>query len=155
MWAQEYMLGDQTWAWPRLVQFRDQDVGSEVFVGGLNKGRTYLVQCSEWDMALVVFPGGLNKGRTHLSSEAGSKLSAEDWQSGEKCSHMKYEFSIFHMWNTFQICTHEREFSMIQKLRSKLTLKHQTAIFHVFPEYHIEFSVFLWWKSGWRFPYVK
>ena len=29
-------------------------------------------------MALVVFPGGLNKGKTHLSSEAGSKLSAED-----------------------------------------------------------------------------
>ena len=55
--------------------------------------------------------------------------------------------------NTFQICIHEREFPVIQKLRSELNCKHQTAIFHAFPENHIEFSVFPWWKSGWRFPY--
>ena len=44
---------------PSLGQCREQDVGSGVFVRGLNRAENSVVQCRERDVGSRVFVGGL------------------------------------------------------------------------------------------------
>ena len=94
MWTQEHLPVASASAWPRLVQCREWDIGSGVFVRVLNKGRTppgsvqgpryrlrnvcswaraghSLVQWRDRDVASGVWIGGSNKGMTYIGSGQG------------------------------------------------------------------------------------
>ena len=43
--GQEYLPGFSTRAGSSLVQCRDRDVGSGIYVGGFHKGMSWLIQC--------------------------------------------------------------------------------------------------------------
>ena len=58
-----------------------------------------------WALIFSIFPSDKFELQP---SDMRFEILSHIWQSGEKCSHKKYEFSNFHMWNTFHIHTQER-----------------------------------------------